>query len=218
MTGRHHAAFLTLAIVVVAGCVGVARDDEQDNLVGDAVAAAEVRDQDQASRLDALSTRAADFNTGVSSVEHELRAADGEFHNATRAFESAVQQGEGSAAGLVQATRDLETARTRYREVATVLIVMAASGDAGNALRGGQRTTAAFRWELRAKGVELQGLDVDHIWPHAMGGADHPWNYQLLEASVNRSLGASLGEKFARWPLATLQGMVVSAVATLACR
>jgi hypothetical protein len=33
------------------------------------------------------------------------------------------------------------------------------------------------------------GMDVDHIVPRSLGGADHPANYRVIPASLNRSLG-----------------------------
>ena len=70
---------------------------------------------------------------------------------------------------------------------------------------------------MRAEGTSLDGLDVDHVWPRALGGADHWLNYQLLDSSLNRSLGAGVLDKIANQPFATLQGFVVSALATLRC-
>jgi len=86
----------------------------------------------------------------------------------------------------------------------------------GLILRNGESCApAALR--LRAEGISLDGLDVDHVWPWALGGADHPLNYQLLDSSLNRSLGAGVMDKIANEPLATLQGMVVSALVSLRC-
>lgn len=51
-------------------------------------------------------------------------------------------------------------------------------------------STATFRRQLVQLGVSVVGKDVDHIVPRSLGGADHPSNYQLLDASKNRSLGA----------------------------
>jgi hypothetical protein len=65
--------------------------------------------------------------------------------------------------------------------------------------------------------VPLDGLDVDHAWPRALGGVDHPLNCQLLDSSLNRSLGASVIRKLASQPLATLQGLVVPSLVSLQC-
>jgi hypothetical protein len=89
-----------------------------------------------------------------------------------------------------------------------VLVVVAASIDAGNVdafrahqlevSRSGDGTvscdkvsTAQYRAVLTSAGYNLAGMDVDHIVPRSLGGADNPANYQLLPSSVNRSLGAA---------------------------
>lgn len=92
------------------------------------------------------------------------------------------------------------------------LVVAAAMIDAANldAVRAGQGqraadslpancnagiSTAAFRVMLAARGVALDGMDIDHIVPRSLGGADHPDNYQVLPASVNRSIGNTWNEQ-----------------------
>lgn len=56
-------------------------------------------------------------------------------------------------------------------------------------------STAAYRALLAAQGVSTAGMDVDHIVPQSLGGADHPDNYQLLPSSTNRSLGNMWNEQ-----------------------
>ena len=56
-------------------------------------------------------------------------------------------------------------------------------------------TTKQMRKRLKRQGVELRGLDVDHIVPRAKGGADHPSNYRLLDLHVNRSMQEEWGRK-----------------------
>lgn len=50
---------------------------------------------------------------------------------------------------------------------------------------------AAYRRKLGAIGVDLAGKDIDHIVPRSIGGFDGPANYQVLDSSLNRSLGAT---------------------------
>ena len=52
-------------------------------------------------------------------------------------------------------------------------------------------TTAVYRRQLVRQGINLLGMDIDHIVPRSLGGADHPMNYQVLDTSTNRSLGAT---------------------------
>ena len=77
--------------------------------------------------------------------------------------------------------------------------------------------TTTFRRRLKADGVDLRGVDIDHVWPRHLGGVDHPLNYQRLDSSLNRSLGASVLDKFMTQPLALVQGLAVSALASLSC-
>ena len=51
-------------------------------------------------------------------------------------------------------------------------------------------TTQEMRRRLRKAGVDIRGLDVDHIVPRSRGGANHPSNYRLLDSHVNRSIQA----------------------------
>lgn len=78
-------------------------------------------------------------------------------------------------------------------------------------------STRMFRTRLRAEGISIDGKDIDHAWPRALGGADHPLNDQLLDSSVNRSLGADPIAKLAHAPLATLRGLTTSALVALGC-
>jgi hypothetical protein len=84
------------------------------------------------------------------------------------------------------------------------LVVVAAQIDAANLdiARGARPSdlascervsTAAHRRHLLAAGQDVEGMDVDHIVPKSLGGADHPLNYQLLDSSVNRSIGNEWG-------------------------
>jgi hypothetical protein len=76
-------------------------------------------------------------------------------------------------------------------------------------------TTAQFRRQARAQGYDLTGLDVDHAFPRSRGGVDHPWNYQLMESSLNRGLGNKLFTRFLTTPLPALVGRATTALARL---
>lgn len=113
---------------------------------------------------------------------------------------------------------DYQRTSDNYRRIAAILILAAASDALSHGLCDSTMSTRTFREQLRREGVVLQeGVDVDHIWPRALGGVDHPANYQLLPAEVNRSLGASVWEKLMTSPLGVLQGLVTSALVTLQC-
>jgi len=52
-----------------------------------------------------------------------------------------------------------------------------------------QVRTGKYRRGLTKQGLDLTGLEIDHIVPRSLGGADHPANYQVIPMKVNRSLG-----------------------------
>ena len=55
-------------------------------------------------------------------------------------------------------------------------------------------TSAAARYRS-AGGVVPRGADVDHVVELQLGGADEILNMHPLDASVNRSLGAQIGNQ-----------------------
>lgn len=138
----------------------------------------------------------AGYRRAAMQSEDAARVLDG----AATAYGSASQQSEA-------ARRTAERATQRWKLFQT-LVVLAATIDASNieAARANQAaeagrvtcetgmSTSAYRAMLSASGIALDGMDVDHIVPRSLGGADHPDNYQLLPASVNRSLGNTWNE------------------------
>jgi hypothetical protein len=175
---------------------------------GDGVASAELasirtslaRHEKASDELDArarqLSVRWRDVVVGYESADLQFRAAEQKYQEALRL------SGE-NARSLAEATALFETARQRWL-IARYLIEAAAVIDASHLDARNPRTarsselscdrgmsTADFRALLARQGRNLAGVDVDHIVPHALGGEDHPSNYQLLPSSLNRSLGAT---------------------------
>ena len=111
------------------------------------------------------------------------------------------------------AIAEFRRAEQQYRRAALVVMLAAAS----SSICATSVRTATFRSRLKAEGVDLRGVDIDHVWPRHLGGVDHPLNYQRLDSSLNRSLGASVLDKFMTQPLALVQGLAVSALASLSC-
>ena len=117
-------------------------------------------------------------------------------------FDQAANLYATGSAELRKAAQVAERADARWR-LYQKLIVIAAAIDAANLdqARAGTQdssdsidcedgmSTAAYRSVLAAQGKLLAGVDVDHIVPKSLGGADHPANYQLLPSATNRSLG-----------------------------
>jgi hypothetical protein len=148
----------------------------------------------------------------------ELGLAEEEFTAARRMYEHASARASIAAEEFANARDNYQKASDNYRRIAAIIILAAASDALGSQLCDSTMSTRAFREQLRREGVVLkEGIDVDHIWPRALGGADHPANYQLLPSEVNRSLGASVWEKLMTSPLGVLQGLAASALFTLRC-
>jgi hypothetical protein len=79
-------------------------------------------------------------------------------------------------------------------------------------------STQAYRRRLKSSGMNIENKDIDHIIPKSKGGADHPANSQLWDASKNRSCGAGcLGEKFLNSPLRYIGALAISAIVALNC-
>ena len=127
------------------------------------------------------------------------------YQAAARRYAEAQAHAENAEHEFNEASAQWRKASTEYRFFQALMLV-AAQVDAANLdsfrawrTSGGEGlprdfscapvSTATFRRLLIAQGVDLAGLDVDHIVPHSLGGADHPGNYQLLPSSVNRSIG-----------------------------
>jgi len=136
-------------------------------------------------------------------VVGDYNRAASRYRQARAEYDRASAQYSRSSAEFRAASRTWKVAKSRW-DLVNKLIVAAASIDAYNLSKAsgarevdlddidcGKVSTAKFRRQLRAEGVNLDGVDVDHIVPRSLGGADHPSNYQLLESSLNRSLGAT---------------------------
>jgi hypothetical protein len=170
----------------------------------------------RAARIDALDAQSAALLSDASRLALSWEQADGEFRMATERYERAASHWNTAAADARATSEAYRQVAASYRAISTALVVIAALGVAQGVCED-LTSTRTLRARLRAEGVDLRGVDVDHLWPRSLGGADHPANYQLLSAPLNRSLGASVAEKFLTMPLATLRGLAVSAIAAVAC-
>lgn len=165
-------------------------------------------------RMDAFEARGQSFDTELEEVEVRVRALgtawarvarDYEtvattFREARAAHERARVHSEAASAELAAAAERWRVAQAQWALVRAIVFAAVAMdrGTFGRDRGWGEfscdrMTTAAFRRLLAARGMSLVGLDVDHIVPRSLGGADHPANYQLLPSSTNRSLGNRWG-------------------------
>lgn len=136
-------------------------------------------------------------------VADDYNRAATRYRRAQAEYDRASAQYSRSSAQFRSASQTWKEAKSRW-ELVNTLIIAAASIDAYNlskttgasdvdldSIDCGRVSTAKYRRQLRTEGIALDGLDVDHIVPRSLGGADHPSNYQLLSSSLNRSLGAT---------------------------
>lgn len=145
-------------------------------------------------------------------------AARRDFVESERLYQEAVVQSHRAAILAEEAAKHHQAAAKRYRLVTTIIILAAASDLFMRGACGPRVSTASYRRRLQAQGVELKGMDIDHLFARSRGGPDRPWNYLPLEASINRSLGAGgLGWKLMNYPLATLEALAKTASYHLVC-
>lgn len=136
-------------------------------------------------------------------IEQEFARAKQLYEEAKVKWDAARRLTEASETSIGSAIESFEAAEKKWKYY-QVLIEVAAAVDANNLDKFRASTgvknvrslncdagmsTAAFRRQLTLDGVNIEGMDVDHIVPRSLGGADHPANYQLLSSSVNRSIG-----------------------------
>lgn len=172
------------------------------------------RADDQA--IESLSDRIAAFEREVDEVVGLYDRASVEREAARERYERVTHLADDAGRLHEQAARDYEEAARNWRLV-TISLLLAASWDYAGHLCGTRMTTGEYRKQLKADGIDLEGLDADHGLPKSMGGADHPLNYRMIDSSLNRSLGNDVFRKLLEHPAHLLQGAAVSALMRLRC-
>jgi hypothetical protein len=154
----------------------------------------------------------------VSALLRDFDSTARAFEVASEAYDRARRSAGTASEGFAQAEEDYRVAERDYRWMAYVLIISAAI-EAGDALCASAQSTTSYRAEL----CQVQRIclppdqHIDHAFPHALGGANVPDNYQVMAAAENEALGASFWEKFATTPIPVLKGMIASALMRLRC-
>ena len=200
---------LTFALTLSAAACG------REPIVGDRAEQRldEVSQTFDVSEADVVAMRAlaSEINERVVQARENLDNASERFQATSRSYDNASEE-------YRHATEEYRTAETRYRQVLYTIILAASSDLFLRGVCGPGVSTHEYRQQLRARGVELEGIDIDHIVARARGGPDRPWNYQPLESSINRSLGADgLPWKLSNAPLATLDALAKYASYSLLC-
>lgn len=158
-----------------------------------------------------MRSMASDLLQRVERTARDLDAASHLYREAAAAY--------GETAALYRTAADAyRTAAGKYQDVTRILIAAAASDLFVRGVCGRPVSTRSYRETLRAQGVDLRGKDIDHIIPRSRGGPDLPWNYNPLDASINRSLQANgMWWKLASYPLETLNAWAKYASYILMC-
>lgn len=169
-------------------------------------------------RIDRLADEAAKLTADVQQIASLFKQANRDYERATRALNRAAERFEAASEEYQNAAEAQRRAAKYWRVVAVTIMVAAASDMAERSLCDGQMNNTEIRKYWKSKGYDLDGIDADHIWPKSKGGANHPWNFQRMESSLNRSLGNDIWWKLQNQPIALLQGAAVSALVHLQCR
>lgn len=176
-------------------------------------------------QLSALEKRYAEDAARIDGVRVDLdrltitqRQVLASYAAAKRSWDAASYVGQETTSQSMAADRDFQAAAADYAEaernfrIATIAMATIA---AGAIVCEGTLKTSQYRAQLKRQGIDLQGKDIDHIFPRSHGGIDHPLNYQVLDASLNRSLGNKMVAKLMQAPLGMIVGMATSALGVL---
>lgn len=204
---------LAALTLLTAGCpTPPGATGAHDDLADEFAEIAAVEHSDRA-ELAALTVRSADLSARTAEVTRMWLAQTRDYERAQAAHQATLAIGARASAQYETAITEFQRAEQQYRLAALIVVLAAAS----STICATSVRTSTFRSRLKAEGVDLRGVDIDHVWPKHLGGIDHPLNYQQLDSSLNRSLGAGVLDKFMTQPLLVVQGLAVSALASLSC-
>jgi hypothetical protein len=117
-----------------------------------------------------------------------------------------------NSAVFIQAKENYQHAEEYYQRARnTILLTAIITGLAEGFQEYGKMSTQEYRENLKNKGFDLNDLDIDHIIPKAKGGVDHPWNYQAVNSSLNRSWqDGALFQKCLHNPISFAKAVVIN--------
>jgi hypothetical protein len=183
---------ILLAVLTVHACSDSKRDDEaRIAALQDAVEAFDAELLETEAQVRALSSDLSEIADAYTDVASRYR-------DARRRHDDARARADRASTRYQEAAASWEHAASSWRFYRSVLKLAIAIDQARASTRFGKGSysnscervsTASFRRMLIKQGISLAGKDIDHIVPRALGGADHPANYQILDSSLNRSLG-----------------------------
>jgi hypothetical protein len=192
-------AICTVTLAFVLAACATSGSSQADQL-----AALRVQMAAHSAAIDDADKEALQLTAAWSDVADNYDRARIRYARARAQFDEATSRGESAGSTFSEARTEFDSATSMWRFYRE-LVVVAAALDAANleasraAGTGSERvdcqpmSTQQYRRVLERRGVNLAGKDIDHIVPHALGGADDVSNYQILDQSLNRSLGAAWG-------------------------
>ncbi len=207
MNCRTPRAVIALVLALACGC------RHQPSGADAQLTALEQRYAETSQRVDQVAVDLDRLTTSQRQVLATYNAAQTSWSASAALLREAQSQSEAAKRTFDRAAADYEVATRNFR-IATLAMVTIA---AGSMLCGSTLKTSQYRTQLRRDGINLQGKDIDHIFPKSRGGIDHPLNYQVLNSSLNRSLGNDLVAKFMQAPVGFIVGMAASALAVISC-
>jgi hypothetical protein len=192
-------------VLVVTGCASPSNDAVRR----------EVEVAESVERSQQVDTRRLELDVGA--LVSTFTNIDAEYQRASERFRIAAAAADNASAQYAMAEQSYQYAEQSYRWIVYVIVIAAAHDDimeSADRICTGIQSTRSYR---RSNGIDDSSVCVDHVFPHALGGVNHPLNYQPLLCSTNSSLGAAFWGKFADYPVAMLQGLAVTALARLRC-
>lgn len=175
------------------------------------LAALEARYAEDAARIDGVAIDLDRLTVTQRQVLATYAAAKQTWGAASTLSREAASQSDAARRTFDQAAADYAEAERNFRLAAIAMATIAA----GSIICQDTLTTRQYRAQLKREGIDLQGKDIDHLFPESLGGIDHPLNYQVLDASLNRSLGNRLTAKLLQAPLGVITGLATSALGLL---
>ncbi len=179
--------------------------------------AVEATHQSQSERIAQAHEDVRVLRRDVVAVLAKFEEAEEAYRRATEALEEVAESAARSTEAHQRAVAAFREAERNYKIIAATIAIAASLDAVGRAVCGGIQSTASYRRELASEGLDLSGKDIDHLWPHSKSGVDHRWNYQVIDSSMNRSLGADVWRKLMSQHVHVLRGLAVSAIAALRC-
>lgn len=198
------ACSFAIAVYASALSVGCAHGSEYADL---AVSVAEAERVDAAQQEEVRALRAK-----VEALVCMYEGAAADFARAAETYERATLMNKQASADFQEAKQKYAEAEQRYRWMGYA-IMLASTLDVSSALCASAQSTRSFR-KVAGCGPNEH---ADHVLAHARGGANHPWNYVCLDASLNTSWRDGLWVKVQHMPLQLLRGAIISGLMKLRC-